>query len=88
MKREYWYIIGGIAAGVVGTAVVVANKEKLKPMAATLVAKAMTLKEKALDCAARTKEHAEDIVAEARHINEVADAQPVKDVKHTHKAKS
>lgn len=70
MEKNYWYLIGGIAAGVVGTAVIYQNREKLKPMAAELVAKAIAVKEKAVDLAERTKEHAEDIVAEAKHINE------------------
>lgn len=46
------------------------HKDKMKPMAANLVAKSMRLKDKALEYASRTKEHAEDIVAEAKHINE------------------
>ncbi|MCC8191121.1 MAG: hypothetical protein LIP77_10895 [Planctomycetes bacterium] len=48
------------------------NREKIKPLAANLVAKSMQFKEKALACAARGKEHVEDIVAEAKHINETA----------------
>lgn len=64
--------IGCIALGAVGAVLIMKNKEKLKPMAANLVAKSMRLKEKAMECAARTKEHAEDIVAEAKHINETA----------------
>lgn len=70
MEKNYWYLIGGIAAGAIGAAVIYNNREKLKPMAAELVAKAMAVKDKAVDLAERTKEHAEDIVAEAKHINE------------------
>lgn len=69
MNKNYWYLLGGIAAGAVGTALIIKNKEKIKPAAADLVAKAMHVKDKAMDLAERTKEHAEDIVAEARHIN-------------------
>lgn len=65
--------IGCIALGAVGAVLYMKHKEKVKPMAANLVAKSMRLKDKALDYAARTKEHAEDIVAEARHINETAE---------------
>lgn len=64
--------IGCIALGVVGAVLIMKNKEKIKPMAADLVAKSMRLKDKALGCAAGVKEHAEDIVAEAKHINETA----------------
>lgn len=71
MEKNYWYLLGGIAIGAIGATIIIKNEDKLKPMAAELVAKAMRVKEKALDYAERTKEHAEDIVAEARHINEV-----------------
>ena len=64
--------IGCIALGAVGAVLYMKHKEKIKPMAAQLVAKSMRLKDKAMDYAARTKEHAEDIVAEAKHINEAA----------------
>lgn len=62
--------IGCIALGAVGAVLYMKHKEKMKPMAANVLAKGMKLKDKALDYAARTKEHAEDIVAEAKHINE------------------
>lgn len=62
--------LGCVALGAIGATLLIRNKQKLKPMAADLVAKGMRVKDKALDCAARTKEHVEDIVAEARHINE------------------
>lgn len=70
MEKNYWYLIGGIAVGAIGATIVYKNKQKIKPLAAELVAKAMHLKDKAVEAAERTKEHAEDIVAEARHINE------------------
>ena len=72
MGRDFWLVVGGIAAGAIGAAILIKNREKVKPMAAELVAKAMKVKEKALDYAVRTKEHAEDIVAEAKHINDAA----------------
>ena len=72
MNRDLLLFLGGLAAGAVGAALLIKHKDKIKPMAAGMVAKAMNLKEKALDYAARTKEHAEDIVAEAKHINAVA----------------
>ena len=59
-----------IAPGAVGAVLYMKHKDKMKPMAANLVAKSMRLKDKALEYASRTKEHAEDIVAEAKHINE------------------
>ena len=75
MNRDLMVFLGGVAAGVVGAALLVKHKDKVKPMAAEMVAKAITLKEKALDYAAKTKEHAEDIVAEAKHINASANAE-------------
>lgn len=73
MAGKGWgYCLGGVALGVIGTVLYMQHKDKMKPMAANLVAKSMRLKDKALECAARTKEHAEDIVAEAKHINETA----------------
>jgi len=69
-NRNLWLFVGGVAVGAVGAALLYRNREKVKPMAAELVAKAMGLKEKAMEYASRTREHAEDIVAEARHINE------------------
>lgn len=71
MNRDIWIFLGGLAVGAVGAYIVINNKEKIKPLSAELVAKAISLKEKALDCAVKTKEHAEDIVAEAKHINEI-----------------
>lgn len=72
MGRDFWLVVGGVAAGAVGAAIVLKNRDKIKPLAAEVVAKGMALKEKALDYATKTKEHAEDIVAEAKHINETA----------------
>lgn len=73
MDGKGWgWCVGCIALGAVGAVLYMNHKDKMKPMAANLVAKSMLLKEKALDCAARAKEHAEDIVAEAKHINETA----------------
>lgn len=69
-NRDMWLVVGGIAAGALGGIVVYKNREKIKPLAAELVAKAMNLKDKAMECAAKTKEHAEDIMAEAKHLNE------------------
>lgn len=74
MDKNYWYLLGGIALGAVGATIIIKNEDKLKPMAADLVAKAMRVKDKAMDMAERTKEHGEDIVAEARHINETETA--------------
>lgn len=68
--RGWVCCLGCIAVGAVGAVLYMKNKDKIKPMAANLVAKGMQLKDKALDYAARAKEHAEDIVAEAKHINE------------------
>ncbi len=62
--------IGCVALGAVGTVLYMRHKEKLKPMAAQMVAKSLRLKDKALEYAEKTKECAEDIVAEAKHINE------------------
>lgn len=67
-----WGCIGCIALGAIGAVLYIKHKDKMKPMAANLVAQGMRLKDKALDYAARTKESAEDIVAEAKHINETA----------------
>ncbi|MDR1612174.1 MAG: hypothetical protein LBT97_05250 [Planctomycetota bacterium] len=73
MTGKGWaYCLGCVALGAVGAVLFMKNREKLKPTAANLLAKGMRLKDKALDCAARTREHAEDIVAEAKHINETA----------------
>ena len=62
--------LGCIAVGAIGATLYIKHKDKMKPMAANLVAKSLKLKDKALEYAAKTKEHAEDIVAEAKHINE------------------
>ena len=70
--KGWWCCIGCVAAGAVGAVLYMKHKDKMKPMAANLVAKSMKLKDKALDYAARTREHAEDIVAEAKHINETS----------------
>ena len=72
MNRDLLIFVGGVAAGAVGAALLMRHQDKIKPAAATVMAKAMNLKEKALDYAARTRECAEDIAAEARHINETA----------------
>ena len=72
MNRDFLLFVGGLAAGAIGAALLIKHKDKVKPMAAEMVAKAMNLKEKALEYAAKTKEHAEDIVAEAKHINSTA----------------
>lgn len=69
-NRDMWIFIGGIAVGALGATLAIKHKEKIKPMAAGLMAKAIQLKEKAMDYAEKTKEHAEDIMAEAKHINE------------------
>lgn len=74
-NRNIWIFVGGVAVGAVGAALAIKHKEKIKPMAAGLVAKAMHLKSKAMDYAERTKEHAEDIIAEARHIKDSDAAQ-------------
>lgn len=68
-----WGCIACVALGALGAYVIMKNKDKLKPMAASLVAKGIQLKEKALNAAATAKEHAEDIVAEAKHINETTE---------------
>jgi hypothetical protein len=68
--KGWGWCVGCIALGAVGAVLVMKNKEKIKPMASQLVAKSMRLKDKALACVEKTKECAEDIVAEARHINE------------------
>ncbi len=65
--------IGCIALGAVGAVLYMKHKEKLKPMAANLVAKSLRLKDRALEYAEKTKECAEDIVAEAKHINETSE---------------
>lgn len=62
--------IGCVALGAIGAVLYMKHKDKVKPVAANLVAKGIRLKDKTLDYAAKTKEHAEDIVAEAKHINE------------------
>ena len=70
MNRTYWCVVGGIAVGVLGAALLYHNREKVKPMASKLMAQALRLKEKALDYAARVREHSEDVMAEARYLNE------------------
>lgn len=70
MNKTAWYLLGGIAIGAVGAALLVKHRDKVKPVAAGLLAKALRIKEKAIDYASRGKEHFEDVVAEARHINE------------------
>ncbi len=70
MTKDFWLFVGGVAVGAIGATLVMKNKQKVKPMAAEMVAKAISLKEKAVDYASQAKEHAEDIVAEAKHINE------------------
>lgn len=64
--------IGCIALGAIGAALYMQHRDKMRPMATNLVAKGLQLKDKALDYAARTKEQAEDIIAEAKQINEAA----------------
>lgn len=69
-RKELGICLACVAVGAIGGALFMKHKEKIKPMAAEILAKSMHLKEKAADCAARAREHAEDIVAEAKHINE------------------
>ena len=68
--RGIWCCLGCVALGAVGAVLYMKHKDKIKPIAAELVAKSMKLRDKALDYAAKTKEHAEDIVAGAKHLNE------------------
>lgn len=72
MNRDIWLVLGGVAAGALVTALVMKNKEKIKPATAGMLAKAMNLKDKAANYVSKTKDQAEEIVAEARHINETA----------------
>jgi hypothetical protein len=73
MTGKSWaWSLGCIAIGAVGAVLFMKNKEKMKPAAANLLAKGMKIKKKALDYAAKTREHAEDIVAEAKHINDTS----------------
>lgn len=74
MGRGWWCFLGGVAAGV-GVTLLVQNREKLTPAAARLAAKAMRLKEKTMACLEKGKEQAEDILAEARHINAAQEGQ-------------
>lgn len=64
--------IGCVVLGAVGGILYMKHREKIKPMAAQLLAKSMHLKDKALEYAERAKECAGDIAAEAAHINESA----------------
>ena len=64
--------IGCVVLGAVGGILYMKHREKMKPMAAQLLAKSMHLKDKALEYAERAKECAGDIAAEAVHINESA----------------
>ena len=68
--KGWWCCLGCVALGAAGAVLYIKHKDKVKPVAADLVAKGLRLKDKALECAARAKEHAEDIVAEAKYINE------------------
>ncbi len=70
MNKGVWCCIGCVALGAAGAILYMKNKEKLKPVAANLLAGSLRLKDKALEYAEKTKECAEDIVAEAKHINE------------------
>lgn len=69
MGRGFWLFLGGMAAGAVGATIVYSNRDKIKPMAANLLAKGMNLKNKTVEYAAKAKEHAEDVVAEAKNIS-------------------
>lgn len=70
MTGRGWCFLGCVALGAVGGVLYMKHKHQIKPIAADLLAKSMRLKDKALDYTAMVKEQAEDIVAEARHINE------------------
>ncbi|MDR1535638.1 MAG: hypothetical protein LBU64_11195 [Planctomycetota bacterium] len=69
MGKNLLIFVGGVAAGATIAALVIRHGDKAKPLSAKVLAKAMKLKEKALNCAVRTREQVEDIVAEARQIN-------------------
>lgn len=56
-NRGIWLYAGGVTTGAIDAVLLYRNKEKAKPMAAELVVKAMHLKEKAMEYAARTGEH-------------------------------
>lgn len=70
MNRDIWLVIGGIAAGVIGTSLLAKNREKIKPMAAGALASGMRLKDKATSYASKAKKKADEIVEEAKQINE------------------
>ena len=58
--------------GAVGAVLYMRHGSKIKPMAAKLLAKSMRLREKAFACAVKTKVEAEEILTEARLINDTA----------------
>ena len=70
MTRDLWIFLGGLAAGAAAATLYAASKGNMKPVAAEALAKGIRLKEKAADYAVKTKQYAEDIVAEAKRINE------------------
>jgi hypothetical protein len=72
MGNDWLKYVGCVALGAVGTVLYIRHRDKVKPLAAKLLAKGLLLKDKAVDHAARAKEHIEDVVAEAKHINETA----------------
>jgi hypothetical protein len=72
MGKGFWLFAGGAVAGAAAAAFLLQNRGKTKPMAAKILAKAFNLKQKALSYAARTREQVEDIVAEAKQINDAS----------------
>lgn len=74
MNRDFWLVVGGIAAGAVGAALLFQNKNKIRPLAADVVAKGIKLKDKTVGLANKAKKKAEDLVNEAKNINTASEA--------------
>ena len=64
--RQILIFAGAVTVGVVGTVLVSKNKEKIKPLAANLLSRAMDAKDVVMSKVEVMKENMEDVVAEAK----------------------
>ena len=67
-NRNGLYLLGGVVLGVVGAALLVQQKGRLRPAAASLLSKGLDVKDQAVTAFEVVKEQTEDLFAEAEDI--------------------
>lgn len=69
-NRNGLFLIGGVVLGVVATAVLGQQKDRLRPAVADLISRGLDAKDQALVAVETVKEHAEDLLAEAEDLRQ------------------